>query len=105
MDIISKSNSSLKYLYRQAENLNKQTKKTLCSALIGSSFDYSISSWYHGISNPLRKKLQITQNKVLRYIKGSGPMVHVGQTELASEGLLNIETRAKQLGLKHMYKT
>lgn len=104
MDIIAKSNSRLKYLHRQAENLNKQTKKILCTALIGSSLDYSVSSWYHGTSGPLKKKLQITQNKMLRYIKDWGPMVHVGQTELASENLLNIETRAKQLGLNHMYK-
>ena len=31
-------------------------------------------------------------------------MVHVGASELASEGLLNIENRAKQLCLTHMHK-
>ena len=67
--IIQKVNSRFKYLYRQCSFLDGKLRKTLCSALIQCHLDYSCSSWYSGLSTTLKKKIQISQNKTVRFIK------------------------------------
>ena len=92
-NIVKKANSRLKFLYRHAASLTKQTRKTLATALIQCHLDYSCSSWYSGLNEALKKKLQIIQNKVARFILNKGPREHIGQKELSSIGLLKVEDR------------
>ena len=68
--IVSKCNNKIKFLYRNAKNLDKKTKMLLTSALVQCHFDYGSSMWYTGTTCLLKKKLQITQNKVIRFILG-----------------------------------
>ena len=103
-NIVKKSNSRLKFLYRHAISLSKQTRKTLATALIQCHFDYSCSSWYSGLNENLKKKLQIIQNKLTRFILNKGPREHIGQKELSSIGSLKVEDRVKQLKLNHVHK-
>ena len=58
--IIGKVNSRLKFLYTQCSCLDEKTRKSL---------DYSCSSWYAGLNKTLKKKLQFTKNKIVRFIK------------------------------------
>lgn len=102
--IIHKASARLKFLYRQGQFLNQKTRKTLASALIQCHFDYSCSSWYSGLSQEMKNKLQIMQNKVVRFVLDLGPRDHIGQKELDSVGLLKIEDRVKQLKLNHAFK-
>ena len=39
----------------------------LCNALIQSNFDYACSAWYPNLSKNLKDKLQIAQNKCIRF--------------------------------------
>ena len=39
----------------------------LCNALIQPHFDYASSAWYPNLSKGLKEKLQITQNKCIRF--------------------------------------
>jgi hypothetical protein len=103
LDIIKKVNSRLKFLYRQANFLDQKTKKTLCSALVLCLFDYSISSWYGGISKVMANKLQCTQNKVIRFILNKDSRYHITQADFKCIGLLDVQTRAKQLRLNHVF--
>ena len=66
--IITKCNNKIKFLYRNANNLDKQTKMLLTSALIQCHFDYGSSMWYTGTTCRMKKKLkiEITQNKVIK---------------------------------------
>ena len=66
--IIGEVNSRLKFLYMQCSCLGEKTRTSLCSALIQCHLDYSCSSWYAGLNKTLKKKLQVTQNKVVRFI-------------------------------------
>jgi hypothetical protein len=68
-NIVSKVNGRLKFLCRNAKCLDPRSRKTLSTALIQCYFDYSCSSWYSGLT----KKLQILQNKVVRFVLGLGP--------------------------------
>ena len=98
-NIVKKSNNRLKFLYRNAKHLSFKTRKILCTALIQSNIDYGCMSWYHSLNCTLKRKLQIIQNKMVRFILNEGPMYHVGNSELNKLSLLNIENRVCQLSL------
>ncbi len=56
-------------MYRQANFLNQEARKTLCSALIQCHFDYSCPSWFSGVTQTLAGKLQMAQNKMVHFIQ------------------------------------
>ncbi len=91
-------------MYRQAGCLPTATKKTLCLALTQCNFDYAVSSWYPSMSQTAKKKLQVVQNKIIRFMLNLGPRDHVGTEELNTLGLLNVEDRAKQIRLHNAHK-
>ena len=103
LDIVGKVSSRLKFLYRQANYFNQSVKKTICSALVLCLFDYSISSWYGGISKYHAQRLQCAQNKVIRFILGKGFRYHINHSDFKTLGILNITTRAEQLRLNHVF--
>ncbi len=102
-NITSKTNAKLKFMYRYANILNMASRKTLCSALIQCHFDYSISSWYSGLSVKSKAKLKVLQNKMVRFILNLNPRAHVGQAQRAKAGFLELNDRATQLkmGIVH----
>ena len=103
LNILKKVHSRLRFLYRQANYFNAKVKKTICSALVLCLFDYSISSWYGGISKYYATKLQCAQNKIIRFILKEGFKYHINHSDFEDLGLLNINTRAKQLRLNHIF--
>ena len=102
--IVKKANSRLKFLYRYKDMLSFKCRKTLCSALIQCHFDYACSSWYPGIRKELTKKLQVMQNKVIRFISDLDSRDHIGTKELEKAGYLSVPDRVKQLKLGHVLK-
>ena len=103
-DIIKKCNTRLKFLYRYNDMLNLEVRKTLCTALIQCSFDYSCCSWYPGINETFKKKLQVMQNKMVRFILKLDSRAHIGNDELVNAGFLSVVDRVKQLKLGHVFK-
>lgn len=103
-NIIQKINARLKFLYRQGRCLSENSRKTLVSALIQCHFDYACSSWYESICKKLQHKLQVLQNKCIRFIKNMGSRTSIDCNVLDSVGLLNVENRVKQLRLNHVHK-
>lgn len=102
--IVAKANARLKFLYRQANFLNIPSKKTLCSALVLCHLEYASSAWFSGLSNTLKNKLQIIQNKCIRFIRSMGPREHIGLNEIEIAGLLSINYRMQQLRLNTTFK-
>ena len=76
----------------------------LCSALIQCYFDYSCSSWYASLNKGLKQKLQIMQNKIIRYILNLNSRAHIGCNEHERVNMLSVPDRVKQLRLTHVYK-
>ena len=102
-NILKKSCSKLKYLYRQGQFLNKDSRKTLSQSLILSQFDYTCSSWFSGLTDTFKKRLQICQNKLARYVLNLSPRSHIGPEELSNIGWLDVQHRANQLKLNHIH--
>ena len=78
-------------MYRHRNSLGKMSRQLLSSALIQPHFDYAATSWYMGSTEHLKHKLQVTQNKVVRFILNKPPRQHIGQNELDMVNLLNTE--------------
>lgn len=103
-NIISKVNAKLKFLYRHSKCLDFNTRKILCSALLQCHFDYSCSSWFAGLSKGLKHKLQIMQNKVIRFVKNYSPRVSITYQDYLDLNMFNVENRVKQLRLNHIHR-
>ena len=65
--------------------------------------DYACISWYYGLTASSKKKLQVLQNKIARYILCLGPRKHIGQTELQQIDYLNVNDRVTQLSLNMVH--
>ncbi len=102
--VIKKTNSRLKFLYRQAKTFTERTKKTLCASLIQCHFDYSCSSWFSSLTKILTNKIQVSQNNMVRFIRNMDSRTHIGQNTLDSLGMLNVCDRVTQLKMNHAYK-
>ena len=81
MSIVKKAHARLKFMYRHRNSLGKMSRQLL-SALIQPHFDYAATSWYMGSTEHLKYKLQVTQNKVVRFILNKPPRQHIGHNEL-----------------------
>ena len=103
-EISKKVNSRLRFLYRYKDYLNTESRKTLCTALIQCHFDYSCSSWFPGINKGLSDKLQVLQNRMIRFILNLHSRHHIGFKELKEAGFLKVSERVKQLKLGHIFK-
>ena len=68
--ILKKGNSRLKFLWRPAKYLNRNSRKLFATSLILCHFDYACSAWFEGPQVNLQKKLPIFQNKTMRFILG-----------------------------------
>ena len=101
--IVKKVNCRLKFLYRQARFLDVKCKMSLCSALVQCHLDYACSAWYSGLSKLLKHRLQVCQNKMVRFILDMSPRDSINYNVLSSIQIWNIEDRVKQLRLNHVY--
>ena len=101
--VICKITNKLKFLYRYQHCLSQSLKKNLSSALLQCHFDYCCSLWYFNLSTKLKRKLQTTQNIIVRFISGLPPRSHIGQLELDKIKYLNVEDRMNQLCLYNIY--
>ena len=103
-EITNKCNTRLKFLYRYKDILNLEMRKTLCTALVQCSFDYSCCSWYPGLNETFKKKLQVMQNKMIRFILRLENTSSIRNNELVNAGFFKVSDRVKQLLLGHAFK-
>ena len=92
-DLTKKVAGRLKFLYRHSSYLTQKLRKKLCNALLQCHIDYCSSAWYSGIGIRAKQKLQVTQNKMVRFILDLSPRSHIDQSTLNSIKLLNSQDR------------
>ena len=100
---IKKINSKIKFLYRIRSFLGRQERKMLVSALIQSNFDYASNSWYRGLLKKYKNKLQVCQNKVIRYILDYKYRHHLYVSDFKNVGFLNVANRVNYFTLSLMF--
>ena len=79
LKVINKINSRLRFLYRKNRFLSPPLRRLLCNSLIQPHFDYACSAWYPNLNKRLKPKLQILQNKCIRFCLNLNNRVHIGQ--------------------------
>ncbi len=102
--IVKKCTGKIKFLYRQTGCLPKVVKRTLCQLLVQCHLDYTVWSWYAALTQKAKRKLQILQNKMVRFILDLAPRTHLTVDHMKELNLLRVPDRAKQLKLNNAYK-
>ena len=97
-------NGRLKFLYRKQRFLTFSLRRLLCNALIQPHYDYSCSAWYPSLSKRLLKKIQISQNKCIRYRLKLDNRSHVGFDEFKKLNWLPTKERVFQCICVNIFK-
>ena len=84
--------------------LDFNSRRTLCSSLIQPNIDYCCSSWYEGLTASLRRKLDVLQRKMVRFVHGYENRHHVGPSDILSLSWLLIRDRVSYFKLIHLFK-
>ena len=94
----------LAFLYRQSFLLDKNCRKILCSALIQPYIDYCCSSWYSSLSSNLKRRLDVIQRKMVRFINSMEPRQHVDNSNLRDLLWLSIPDRVPYFKMMHIFR-
>ena len=100
--IVSKSINKSKFIYRNTKGFNWQIKRMIVLAMVQCHYDYACAMWFSRISISAKKRLQIDQNKVIRFVLGIPPRTHLGCSEFSRVNILPVKYRADQIRLNHM---
>ena len=102
---IKKINARLKFLHRKNDFLTPELRRLLCNALIQPHFDYVCSSWFPNLNQKLKKKLQITQNKCIRFCLQLSARTRLTFEHHKKINWLPIKERVDQSILSHVFKS
>ena len=78
---VGKVNSTLKFLYRNQSFINSSLRRLLCNVNIQPHYDFACLAWYPNLIKGLKKKVQTSQNKCIRFCLNMGNRDHVGVKE------------------------
>ena len=100
---LGKVNGRLKFLYRKQSFLNSSLKRLLCNAIIQPHYDFACLAWYPNLNKGLKKKVQTSQNKSVRFCLNMGNTDHVGIKEFKKINWLPTKERFEQCILTSIY--
>ena len=92
--VIGKINSRLKFLRRKNRFLTPKLRRLLCNTLIQPHFDYASSVWYMNLNKAIKQKLQVMQNKCIRFCLMKDSRAHIGLDDFIAINWLPVCHRA-----------
>ena len=95
LKVINKINPRLKLLQRK-KKLTPALRRLLCNSLIQPHIDYASSAWYTSLTQKMKNKIQITQNKCIRYCLQLPKMTHISKNEFETLNWLPVKDRFNQ---------
>ena len=104
MQVCTKVTSKLKFLYRKNRFLSKDLRRLLCNALIQPHFDYACAAWYPNLNKKYKNKLQVLQNKCIRFCLQLDNIEHIGTEHFDKISWLPIDQRFKQCVSTSIFK-
>ena len=102
--VIEKINSGLTFLYRKNQFLDVPLRRLLCNTLIQPHFDYACTAWYPQLTKKLKDKLQVTQNKCIRFCFKLQCREHISNEHFQKLFWLPINQRFKQRVTSTVFK-
>ena len=104
LKVLTKINGKLRFLYRQGKFLNPRLRRMLCNTLIQPHFDFACSAWYPNLTNSLKSKLQVAQNKCIRYCLFLNNREGIRYKHLKDINWLPVKDRVNQFIAAIVYK-
>ena len=104
LKVIKKINQKLKFLYRKNRFLTPELRRLLCNAIIQPHFDYACSAWYPNLTQKLKKKLQVMQNKCIRFCLQLDKMSTISHKEFKDLNWLPVINRFEQCVISIVFK-
>ena len=101
--MITKVNSGLKFVCRKGAFLDSKLPKSISISLLQPHFDYGCIYWYLGLNKTLCNKLQVTQNKIVRFILCKGSRFHLEGHHFRKLNILKVNDRVEYLMLNLMH--
>ena len=89
---MDKINSSLKFLHRKNKFLTPALRRLLCNCLIQPHFDCASSAWYPNLTQKMKNKIQIMENKCIRYCLQLDK-IHISKNEFETLKWLPVKDR------------
>jgi len=72
-------------------------------SLIQCHFDYASPVLFYGLTEDLKSKLQVTQNKLIRFVLNLEPRWHIGNEDFIKLNCLPVSDRVDQVTLCHVF--
>ena len=104
MNILKTCAGRLAFLFRNSSFLDCQSRKMLCIALIQPYLDYCVSSWYSGLTTLLKRRLDVIQRKMVRFVFGFDSRQHVGNSELRGLAWLSVPDQVDFFKSLHIFR-
>ena len=76
---------------------------SVCMAMIQSRKDYASNFYYHGLPKFLQSRLQVVQNKMIRYVLNYSNRTHLVANDFNEDKWMSIENRIKYLATSHVF--
>ena len=102
--VLNTVHNRLKFLYRKQKFLSLYLRHLLCNALIQPHFDYACAAWYPLLNKRQSKRIQIAQNKCIRYCLNLDNKAHVGTNEFLKINWLPTKKRVEQCICVNVFK-
>ena len=96
LKVANKINGKLKFLYRKNKFLTPELGRMLWNALIQLHFNCACTAWYPNLTEKAKKKIQVMQNKCIRFCLRLDKMQHISLAEFRSINWLPTKERVHQ---------
>ena len=92
----------LQFICRHKSVIGVRERK-LANALLQPTFDYGCNLWYRGITQKLKDKLQVIQNKIIRLILDLHPRYHNDCLYIFLKFEVSVEHRINFMSVNLLY--
>ncbi len=94
--VLGKIYGRLKFLYHKQKFISSSLHRMLSNSLIQPHFHYACSAWYPNLNKIYKKKVQVAQNKCIRFCVFWGNRAHLGVSEFRKINWLPTRERFEQ---------
>ena len=88
--VIQKYAGRIGFLYRHSSSLDFNCRRILCNSLIQPYLDYCCTAWYSSLTADLKRKLEVVQRRMVRFVLSKDRLSHVDSVDLKYLSWLSI---------------
>ena len=102
--VTTKINNKIRFLYRKQKFFNKDIRRMIMNAMIQPHYDYACNSWYPLLTQNFKNKLQVSQNRCIRFCLMLNNRDRIDKTRFEEINWLPVHKRVEQCFATVVYK-